>query len=254
MIAKNGTAKKPPLIQIAMPLEENGFVLGHMMHWLMGLARVIGDFRLDDGHGNDVPHVRNHLARRFLGGDADVLWFVDSDMDPRLGSKRAEAHGGAPYIVEALMRDDVDVVSGISFRLGTKGPVPCLNSTGGKKRILETIWSQEKGLIDGADLETGGACLAIKRRVLEGFLDAKKVWFKNELEEEDPRRFGALNLSEDYHFIRTAKELGFRFWVDTRVCWGHIKPRDLRDELLMAEELIEQAEKAPPKRLVEVAR
>lgn len=254
MIAKNGDGKRQKY-QVAMPLEINGTVQGHMMDWFIRLSAFIGPYALDKGHGNDVPHTRNLLVHGFLKGDADILWFVDSDMDPRLGSSGADVHGGVPYVVEAMKRNDVDILSGISFRLGSKGPVPCINAISeGKRALLDRVLSKEKGLIDGTGFETGGACLVIKRHVLEGFLANRKVWFENQLEHDDPRRFGLLNLSEDYHFIRTAQELGYRFWIDTRVCWGHIKPRDLREELWMAEELIGQAEKKPPVRLLEVAR
>lgn len=258
---------KPLKFYVAMPLEIHGPVVCHMTHWLMRLPAFIGSFALDTGHGNDVPAVRNLLVHRFLRSDADVLWFVDSDMDPRLGSNEADIHGGAPFIREAMERDDVDIVSGISFRIGGKGPSLCLHDAKGKLHVHENVLaSKTRGLIDGADLMTGGACLAIRRRVLEGFLEKKRVWFKNHLEEEDPRQFGLLRQSEDFHFIATAKELGYRFWVDTRVVWGHIKPRDLREELWMAEELIAQAKADPavlgeakpaaPRRgrLVEIAR
>ena len=90
MIAKNGkpAAKKRPLIQIAMPTESNGVVQGHVMDWIIRLQGFIGDFRLDRPTigVNDVPYVRNYMVLRFLKGGADVLWFVDSDMDARLGS------------------------------------------------------------------------------------------------------------------------------------------------------------------------
>ena len=254
MIAKkNGKLPKKPLIQIAIPTEINGVVQGHVMDWVIRLQSFIGEFRLDRRAAgvNDVPYVRNLVCLRFLQGDADVLWFVDSDMDPRLGSAQADQHGGAPYMVEDLMRDDVDVVSGVSFRIGERGPSPCLSSPKGMPGVVESVMSQPRGLVDGKDIETGGACLAIKRHVLEAFLEKKHLWFEDHLERENPRRWGLMNLTEDRHFIRTAKELGFKFWVDTRICWGHIKPLDLREELWRTEELLATKE---PKPLLEVAR
>lgn len=239
---------------IAMPVESNGPVVCHMVHWLIRAPSFLGMCTVDTGYGADVPAVRNMLVHRFLKSACDVLWFVDSDMDPRLGSADAELHGGIPYIREAMEREDIDVVSGISFRIGEKGPTLCLHDAKGKKHVHDDVLlnGQDRGLIDGTSLMTGGACIAAKRHVWEDFLAKKVVWFKNHLDEENPRNFGLLRLSEDYHFISEAKRLGHRFWVDTRVLWGHIKPRDLREELWTVEQVIKEAKAKP--RLLEVAR
>lgn len=244
---------------VAMPVEINGPVVCHMAAWLVRLGCYFGDrVGIDFGYGNDVAHVRNMLIHRFLKDKSyDVIWFVDSDMDPRLGGDRD--NGGITYFREAMERDDVDVLSGVSFRWGGKdGPIPCVVHRDGLNAVRDRIFGLEPGLHQVKDIVTGGACIAVKRHVLVDFLKHRKLWFRFNLEDEDPRRWGLLRSSEDVHFIRTAEELGHRVWIDTRVQWGHIKPLDMRDELERSRRLLEDAKalkaNKPRKPLVEVAK
>jgi GT2 family glycosyltransferase len=63
---------------------------------------------------------------------------------------------------------------------------------------------------------TGGACLAIRRDVLEKM---KKPYFKFEYDEETRNR----DFGEDFYFCREAKRLGYPIFVDTDVIFDHIK-------------------------------
>lgn len=238
MIAKPEKPRRK--FYIAIPVEVNGSVSCHMNAWLLNLPRSFGHggFYIAQMPGNDVAHVRNRIVRDFLASDADVLWMVDSDMNPSLGD--GSFHGGVPYVRDAMDRDDVDVVTGLSFRITPEGPMPVVSSSKGRKHALD-FFKGESGLREARGVSAGGACLAIKRNVLEGFLDRKTVWFKTVLEEDDPRRFGDLKCGEDVWFFRKAEELGYRVWVDTRVCWGHMKMLDLRDELNRTEKLLKKA-------------
>ena len=250
MSAKNGFTKK---FYLAMPVEVNGPVSCHMAAWLIRLGCYFGDkVCIDFGYGNDVAHVRNMLVHRFLRStDCDVLWFADSDMDPRLGGDGD--NGGITLMREAMERDDVDVCSGVSFRWGGKdGPIPCVGHRDGRNTVLDKLFGAKPGLHRIKGLTTGGACIAIKRHVLENFLENKKVWFQFNLESEDPRAWGLLQSSEDIHFIRTAEELGHKVWIDTRIQWGHIKPLDMREELERSKRLIEELSSEKPK--LELAR
>lgn len=225
---------------VAIPADKEENPVWPMVIWLLGLPQHLPGYCLDPCFGSPVDANRNAIVRRFLKSGADYLWMVDQDMDP---FNPYSVNGGVDLVKEAMARDDVDILSGISFRIGESdnGPVPCVS---GKDRdhVIETVFSQEPGLHEMEGIATGGACLVVKRHVLMDFLKRKTVWFKNHLNERDAHLFGSLELSEDLHFVRNAQEFGHRFWVDTRIQWGHLKRLDLRDELKRTKTLLEEAQ------------
>lgn len=226
---------------LAIPVPQGGSLYWPLAMWLEGLSKVFapGYYR-DTVEGGPIEHNRNAICHRFLETDADVLWMVDSDMDPRLDDFE---QGGAFLMKEAMERDDIDILSGISFRIGGKeqGPTPCVQTLKDRQDVSDRVFARPPGLYEMQGISTGGACIAIKRHVIEKFKEELTPWFLSHFEMENPDRLGVLRLSEDIHFIRESQRLGFRFWIDTRIQWGHLKKMDLRDELVRAKELVARA-------------
>ena len=236
-------------LYLAIPVPAGGSFYWPLAMWLESLPIFFSNnkwgYYRDTVEGGPIAHNRNSICHRFLDTDADVLWMVDSDMNP---SVEGLDYGGVGLITEAMDRDDVDIVSGVSFRIGEdkNGPVPCVNSFEGetgearKRDVMERIFSAPPGLHEVNGISTGGACLAIKRHVVEDFYEREVAWFLDHYH-TSKKKLGNLLLSEDLHFITKAQEFGHRFWVDTRIVWGHVKRMDLRDELERAKELMARA-------------
>lgn len=226
---------------IAIPVSTRGSICWPLVRWLLSLPSHFerGKLCIDICEGGPVAVNRNAIVRRFLATDFDVLGQIDCDMDPHMEDI---SYGGIELIKDAIALDDVDVFSGISFRFGEdgNGPVPCVRGERGREDVMERVFDAEPGLHRMDDISTGGACLFAKRHVLEDFRERRVPWFKTNIEEEDRDRLGALVLSEDLHFIRNASGFGHRFWVDTRVVWGHIKSQDMRDELKRTRKILEE--------------
>ena len=233
-------------ILLVIPIPRHGSIYGRLAGWLLRLPQWIGKHSVDVSiaeQSSDQATVRNGISRFFLNKtDADVVWMVDSDMNPFSPDL---PDGGVERMLDALERDDTDIVSGLSFRLNNEGsPVPCVTEFGGDRdRVLSDIFAREnRGLFEARGFSTGGACLAIKRHVIEAFAKDQEPPFVHTFKRkcED---WGRTDCGEDTWFVREAQKRGFRFWVDRQLVWGHIKVGDLRDELERMADLIADMKK-----------
>lgn len=219
---------------VGVPHEQHGPINSALCRYLGNLPR---HFKDEDGFATlywpdgqfKVSAARNNLARFFVDKtDADVLWQIDSDMDPHVEGLEGD---GVPLLVEAMKRDDVDILTGFFFRMGGEGPVPSLNHWPEGKKFLTSLFRRPPGLHEAKGLRAGGSCLLVKRHVFEDMREKGHLWFRDEWEDQDKENWGKLKSSEDTWFFHYAQECGHKVWIDTRIVWGHIKPLDMRDEL-----------------------
>jgi hypothetical protein len=231
---------------IAVPIPRHGSIYGRLANWLLRLPQWIGKdhevIAVLPEQSADHATVRNNIIRGVLEQtDADVLWFVDSDMAPFSPDL---PDGGVSLMLSALERDDVDIVSGLSYRFNSEGaPVPCVTEfEGNRDRVLAEVFAKEDlGLFEAKGFSTGGACLAIKRPVLEAYAADQDPPFIY-THKRKCGKWGQTDCSEDTYFIRESQKRGFRFWVDRRLVWGHIKVGDMREELERAADLVAEME------------
>jgi hypothetical protein len=217
---------------LSIPHEAHAPIVSDLVWWLVTLpnhfrgGQCLVDCVPSGEYGAAVA--RNTIVRRFLSTNCDWLWMVDSDMHPGI---HGELDGGTRWVIEAMERDDVDVLTGFFFRMSEKGPVPSVSTSRSRDYLDRAVFGKPPGLHQVDDLRAGGACLAIKRRVVETMLEKRVLWFKDVLEETDPEKWGDILISEDVWFFNESQRLGFKTWIDTRLVWGHVKPLDMRDEL-----------------------
>jgi GT2 family glycosyltransferase len=155
--------------------------------------------------GPMITMTRNIMARRYLEGDCDWLWMVDSDidfapdtLDRLLGAADPVEHPivGASYLV---LNDELQPVRGAYA-------IPEL----GKPAVQVDLEPDTVAEVDA----TGTGCLLIHRSVLE---------------ETGPFPFAQVitrtcEYSEDLSFCIRVRELGFPVHVATGILVGHTKP------------------------------
>jgi hypothetical protein len=141
----------------------------------------------------------NHLRDKFLDGDYEYLFIVESDLFPH------------ESMLKDLMVNDVDIVGAPYYLNLHKSPehiIPCV--TTGKFKTLggvmqETFASFQD--LDGELKQIGGGigfgCILLKREVLE------KVVFTHD------------RCHADTYFHRDCHRAGFKTWLDTRFTVPH---------------------------------
>lgn len=173
-----------------------------------------------------TEYARNVICRHFLEGNADYLWFIDSDTMPDANSFK-------------LFDVDADIVAGV-YPIGRQER---------GNRVLALDWglynqapehefgwvalpleAYQKGEVIDVDAAATG-CMLIKRHVIEYFAKAAA-----RDEDNTPAVFawpkkpsGKSVCSDDFDFCKRAKAAGFGLKVHTAVRWGHLKFKDMRD-------------------------
>lgn len=178
-------------------------------------------------HG--VCSSRNQQVTSFLSSDCDVFLSVDADAVPDLPGLR--------LLLEAIKRDDVDIVGGWSLMsTGSSAGMPNIftaHDTDAHGCFIDFKMAHEApGLHEITGGALGSHCIMVKRRVFEEFLRRKVMYFEDEFRtdpDEAGPKFGTRRRGHDILFFQRAAEYGFRAWCDNRVLWGHVKAVDLRD-------------------------
>ena len=144
-----------------------------------------------------IYEARDQAAEIALEGGYDWLFFLDSDMEP------------APNTIERLLQANVPVNSAICFK--RQPPYsPCfyprieVKPDGEVSVDIPQDWTKGLAEVEGV----GMACCLIRREVLE------KV--------EKPMFWPMPILAEDLAFCKRAREAGFKIYVDTSLCCGHV--------------------------------
>lgn len=158
---------------------------------------------------------RNALVKEFLASDAELLWFLDSDVTPP--------------------DDALDIITKHYDYWDVAGlPYPVFMTPAGEEypQVTYTVYRgrNDKGLglanvpSSGTDLVDGLAtgCLFIRRHIFEKL---PEPWFEFEYK-SDTRE---LSVGEDLKFCYKINELGYKFFVDySKVC-NHYKTVGLLD-------------------------
>lgn len=158
---------------------------------------------------------RNEMVEEFLKTEADVLWFLDSDIGPPttlfdeyLARYEEWDVAGAPYplFISQRSEDGPQVVYAV------------YNGTNGVGMRPASIPMEGTGWVDG--IATG--CLMIKRHIFEGM---QKPYFEFKYNSESRE----LTEGEDLGFCKKVNKMGYKFFIDyTKVC-KHYKTVCLRD-------------------------
>ena len=256
---------------ISVPVEPDGNVVVHLAAWLQLLRHETKGWDIDIDiayvQAKPVASTRNRQVREFLLGECDYFLTIDNDAVPDTEGLR--------LLMEDIRKPEVDLVVGYSFLVAPDGPVPVVQKyhEDGSWEVHEDILSRDRGLHEIPDGGGGAHCLMSKRSTLERFFAGRVVWFKDVLRDHSLERPQLTKLLEHYkdnpagiyedleqylacadqywnldragdrmvgqdtwHFLR-ARELGMRTWVDTRVCWGHMKFSDIRAEFIATNNL-----------------
>lgn len=159
---------------------------------------------------------RNMLVEEFLESDADILWFLDSDITP------------PQYILDLVtLHKDKWLVAGATYPVvmtPIEGQGPELVFTCYRKNektgnlAVSNVPTSGQDFVDG--LATG--CLFIKREV---FSKLEKPYFEHRYETETRH----LKEGEDLGFCRKLSNLGIKFFTDFSLVCKHQKHVDLLD-------------------------
>jgi hypothetical protein len=231
--------KKLSKLHLSVPVAPMGGIDAHLVEFLFSpeTNNIKGwDITRSICRDRPVVSTRNRLVKRFLDDtDADVLLSIDSDQIPFTHAD--DRLGGLDKLLEAINRDDVDVVNAITLRITDKGPcpviykIPDMENDQSNGELYAEILSRPRGLHELKNGVVGGAGIMVPRYVLERFREEGVPWFWDVFD-EDPKSdtFGERKIGHDVWFFLKCHEFGFRPWVDTRLFWGHVKPSDLRAE------------------------
>lgn len=227
-----------------------GTVNGAFMESLLNLLvydmafhrRVVdGGGRLATQASANLAGPRNSVVKQFLAfGEADWLWFVDSDMTFE------------PDTLERLLQyadpDKAPIVGGLCFAFDEGRVVPTLYDLVGDEDSVQVVryneWPPDAMMQVAA---TGTGCMLIHKSVLEAVRDfvppAKPnqvgfnmayPWFQETDHDGKP-------VGEDITFCWRAGICGKSVYVNTAVHIGHVKQRLLTIDAYVAQQLSEVA-------------
>jgi len=144
---------------------------------------------------------RNHCVKEFLETDADLLWWIDSDIMPPVSA------------MHRLAQADKDAIGAVCFSMKSENgeyfPYP-VTLRFNENRQYVVYYGQG---IEEADA-TGGACVMFKRQVFE------KI--------ERPYEFiyypdGTLKLTCDFYIFQKLQKEGFKLFIDFDILCDHKK-------------------------------
>lgn len=171
--------------------------------------------------GSQIDHDRSALAHEFLKTDCDRIFWIDSDM-----SFKADA------FKRILALSTVMPIVGASYPAKQDGRTEFLVAL----NSLE-MESNEYGCVPVDGFGLGFCC--IQREVIEKcaevsqeFLDngkPLKMIFRTGIDPGD-----GLYRSEDMHFFKLCRSLGYKVWIDPTVELGHIGCKEHRGKMIDA--------------------
>ena len=160
--------------------------------------------------GDDIEHLRNHIAQYTLDHGYDYLFSVDSDI--------VLPHDS----LVKMLAVDQDMVSGLYIqRIPDTHTVELYGVTaGGGRSNIPYDLLRGRGVVEVAGC--GFGCVLIKRRVFEGVPHPQFVYHRALTQRE--------TVSEDVDFCMKATNSGFTIWADTTIHCDHVGSSTYRVE------------------------
>jgi len=140
-----------------------------------------------------------------LKNGCDYIMFLDSDM--------VAQHD----LITRLISHNKDIVSGVAFKRSAPF-TPCFYKDCRIENGNPVVRYVEKWN-EGELLEVQGvgtACMLIKREVFEKM---RRPWF-----------YPHMSMGEDLPFCIHAREMGYKIFVDTSLCVGHLTTSEVRED------------------------
>lgn len=176
--------------------------------------------------GSQIDRDRSELAKEFLNSDCDRLFWIDSDM--------------------RFSIDDFFRILALSTKHDIIGASYPAKKEGGTEFLIEmnnlTVNSDEHGCIEVLGYGLGFCC--VSRKVMEDCRDASPTFldkgkpltmvFRTGIDGEGVYR------SEDMHFFKLCRSLGYRVMLDPTLELGHIGGYEYRGKLSDALQKVEQ--------------
>jgi hypothetical protein len=146
---------------------------------------------------NSIPHDsnRNTIVEMFKMIGSDYLLMVDSDIAPEIRKNES--------FIQKMIDREKDILSANIHSFND----PYIFKVGmifNKKKELVSVSDDATGLKEVDAVGTG--CILISKKVINSF---KEPLFRFEYD-----KLGRMNTSEDFHFCKLAKKLGFKIWYD----------------------------------------
>jgi len=182
-----------PNVMVAHAVNRPLFTKSCYQGMLQTLMNYQGQISVRVAEGLLPAWARNYLIDQFLkDSQAEYIFFVDSDT------------GIPPDALTKLVSAKKDIISGLYFgRVAPNNPImkKVQKDEYGKDRLLP-VTDYPEGIIE-VDM-VGAGCLLIHKDV---FSKIKKPYFFSP----------SIDYTEDAHFCKEAKDMGYKIYVDTTV-------------------------------------
>ena len=172
----------------------------------------VGQCMVNFSVGSLIYDSRNKLAAKAMKEEADYILWLDSDMV------------FSPDLLEKLIEDDKDMVSGIYFRRTSPwNPVIFKDSELKDSRLEWTDYVEypKETLFKVAGV--GFGCVLMKTDILFDMVGRFGDWFSP-----------LYNSGEGLSFCYRAKELGYEIWCDSRIKCGHMSHQMITEDFYKA--------------------
>ncbi len=155
---------------------------------------------------------RNKLAAKAMKDEFDYVLWLDSDMV------------FSPDILEKLIADDKDMVSGLYFR--RTSPYTPVIFKDSKLEDGRLVWSDYTDYPKGELFKVAGAgfgCVLMKTDMIFDMIGKYGDWFTP-----------LYSSGEDLSFCYRARELGYEIWCDSRIKCGHMSHQMITEDFYEA--------------------
>ena len=155
---------------------------------------------------------RNKLAAKAMKDEFDYVLWLDSDMV------------FSPDILEKLIADDKDMVSGLYFR--RTSPYTPVIYKDSELKDGRLVWTDYTDYPKGELFKVAGAgfgCVLMKTDMIFDMIGKYGDWFT-------PLYFSG----EDLSFCYRARELGYEIWCDSRIKCGHMSHQMITEDFYEA--------------------
>lgn len=193
-------------------------------------SQRLGPYLAMRGGSDGLPAARNRVAAAFVDGDAEWLWWTDTDqgfkpdtLDRLLASADAAERPIVGALAFAQAEVDPDGMGGYHTK-ARPALFRWVEADNGKSGFTP-IYDYPRDAMVKVD-GIGSACIVIHRSVMEAILSEHgPSWYTRMVNPTTQQLVG-----EDLSFCARAMALGFPIYCDTSVKTNHLKPIWLTEE------------------------